>query len=40
MQPAKLGEILIKQGLLRPDQVKQALTECARTKSLLGPILI
>lgn len=40
MQPAKLGEILIKQGLLRPDQLKPALAECARSKSLLGPILI
>lgn len=40
MQPAKLGEILIKQGLLRPDQLKPALNECARTKALLGPVLV
>lgn len=40
MLPTKLGEILIKQGLIRPDQLKVALTEAARTKSLLGPVLV
>lgn len=40
MQPSKLGEILIKQGLLRPDQVHAALAEAQRTKSRLGPTLV
>ncbi|MBC7467538.1 MAG: type IV-A pilus assembly ATPase PilB [Bdellovibrio sp.] len=40
MSSNKLGEILIKQGLLRPDQVQVALTEANRNKSRLGPTLI
>ena len=40
MLPNKLGEILIKQGLLRPDQLQTALAESQRTKARLGPVLI
>ena len=40
MLPNKLGEILIKQGLIRQDQLQSALTESLRVKGRLGPILI
>ena len=40
MLPNKLGEILIKQGLLRPDQLQAALAESQRTKARLGPTLV
>ncbi|MBY0554127.1 type IV-A pilus assembly ATPase PilB [bacterium] len=40
MLPNKLGEILVKQGMLRPDQLQAALTETQRTKGRLGPTLI
>lgn len=40
MSSNKLGEILIKQGLLRPDQIQVAMTEANRSKSKLGPTLI
>jgi type IV pilus assembly protein PilB len=40
MLPNKLGEILIKQGLIRPDQLQAALAESQRTKARLGPVLI
>ncbi len=40
MLPNKLGEILIKQGLIRPDQLQAAIAETLRTKNRLGPTLI
>lgn len=40
MSPNKLAEILIKQGMLRPDQIKVAMTEIQRTKARLGPTLV
>lgn len=40
MLASKLGEILIKQGMIRPDQLQNALAECQRTKQRLGPVLI
>lgn len=40
MHSSKLGEILIKQGLLRPDQLQTAYTESQRTKSRLGPVIV
>lgn len=40
MLPNKLGEILIKQGLLRPDQLQAAINESQRTKARLGPTLV
>lgn len=40
MQANKLGEILVKQGLLRPDQLQAALGESQRTKARLGPTLV
>jgi type IV pilus assembly protein PilB len=40
MVPNKLGEILVKQGLLRPDQLQAAINESQRTKARLGPTLI
>jgi hypothetical protein len=36
MVPNKLGEILVKQGLLRPDQLQAAINESQRTKARLG----
>jgi type IV pilus assembly protein PilB len=36
----KLGEILVKQGMLRPDQLQAALIETQRTKNRLGPTLV
>lgn len=36
----KLGEILVKQGMLRPDQLQAALVESQRTKSRLGPTIV
>ena len=40
MLPNKLGEILVKQGMLRPDQLQTALTETQRTKNRLNPTLV
>lgn len=40
MLPNKLGEILIKQGLLRSDQLQAAINETQRTKNRLGPTLV
>ena len=40
MLPNKLGEILVKQGLLRPDQLQAAVAESQRTKARLGPTLV
>jgi type IV pilus assembly protein PilB len=40
MLPNKLGEILIKQGLIRPDQLQTAIAEAQRTKTRLGPTLV
>lgn len=36
----KLGEILVKQGMLRPDQLQTAIVETQRTKARLGPTLV
>lgn len=36
----KLGEILVKKGLISDDKLKEALNEQARTKEFLGAILI
>lgn len=40
MLPNKLGEILIKQGLIRSDQLQLAIAETQRTKNRLGPTLV
>lgn len=40
MLPQKLGEILTKQGLIRPDQLQQALQESAKNKTKLGTTII
>lgn len=40
MLPNKLAEILVKQGMLRPDQLQTAMTEITRTKNRLGPTLV
>ncbi len=40
MLPQKLGEILTKQGLIRPDQLQQALQESAKSKQKLGTTII
>lgn len=40
MLPNKLGEILIKQGLIRTDQLQTAIAETQRTKNRLGPTLV
>lgn len=40
MLPQKLGEILTKQGLIRPDQLQNALQEAAKNKSKLGAVLV
>lgn len=40
MLPNKLGEILIKQGLLRTDQVQAAMTEAQRSKTRLGQVIV
>ncbi len=40
MLSSKLAEILVKQGMLRPDQLQTALTEIQRTKNRLGPTLV
>lgn len=40
MLPQKLGEILIKQGLIRPDQLQQALQESTKNKGKLGSTLM
>ncbi len=36
----KIGEILVKQGLIRQDQLQAAITEAARSKTRIGPTLI
>ena len=40
MLPQRLGEILTKQGLIRPDQLQQALQESAKNKQKLGTTVI
>lgn len=40
MLPIKLAEILVKQGMLRTDQLQTAMTEILRTKNRLGPTLV
>jgi type IV pilus assembly protein PilB len=40
MQASKLGDILLKQGLLRSDQLQAAIAESQRTKARLGPTLV
>jgi type IV pilus assembly protein PilB len=40
MLVSKLGEILVKQGMLRPDQLQTALAESQRSKQRLGPTLV
>jgi type IV pilus assembly protein PilB len=40
MLSQKLGEILTKQGLIRPDQLQQALQESAKNKQKLGTAVI
>lgn len=40
MLPQKLGEILTKQGLIRPDQLQQALQDASKNKQKLGSTLI
>lgn len=40
MAPQKLGEILVKQGLLKPEQLQQALQEASKSKAKLGTILV
>ena len=40
MLPQKLGEILTKQGLIRPDQLQQALQESGKNKQKLGTTII
>lgn len=37
---SKLGEILTRQGLIRPDQLQVALAEAAKTKARLGSIIV
>jgi type IV pilus assembly protein PilB len=37
---SKLGEILTRQGLIRPDQLQAALAEAAKSKARLGSILV
>lgn len=37
---SKLGEILTRQGLIRPDQLQQALQEAAKTKARLGSVIV
>lgn len=37
---SKLGEILTRQGLIRPDQLQQALQEAAKTKAKLGSVIV
>lgn len=36
----KLGEILVKQGLLRPDQLQTAIAEAQKNKSRLSPAIV
>lgn len=40
MHPNKLGEILTKQGLIRPDQLQQALDHSQKTKIKLGSAIV
>lgn len=40
MLPQKLGEILTKQGLIRPDQLQQALQESSKSKQKLGTSIV
>lgn len=37
---SKLGEILTRQGLIRPDQLQTALAEAAKTKARLGSVIV
>lgn len=37
---SKLGEILTRQGLIRPDQLQTALAEAAKSKARLGSVLV
>ncbi|WP_409477616.1 type IV-A pilus assembly ATPase PilB [Pseudobdellovibrio sp. HCB154] len=37
---SKLGEILTRQGLIRPDQLQAALSEAAKTKARLGSVIV
>ncbi|MCM2353850.1 MAG: type IV-A pilus assembly ATPase PilB [Pseudobdellovibrio sp.] len=37
---SKLGEILTRQGLIRPDQLQAALAEAAKTKARLGSVIV
>lgn len=37
---SKLGEILTRQGLIRPDQLQTALAEAAKTKARLGTVIV
>jgi len=37
---SKLGEILTRQGLIRPDQLQNALQESAKTKAKLGTVIV
>ncbi|MES2801053.1 MAG: type IV-A pilus assembly ATPase PilB [Bdellovibrionota bacterium] len=37
---SKLGEILTRQGLIRPDQLQQALAEAVKTKARLGSVIV
>ncbi len=40
MLPQKLGEILVKQGLIRPDQLQQALQKAQQSKAKLGTVIV
>ena len=37
---SKLGEILTRQGLIRPDQLQVAIAEAAKTKARLGTVIV
>ncbi|AZZ37183.1 type IV-A pilus assembly ATPase PilB [Bdellovibrio sp. qaytius] len=37
---SKLGEILTRQGLIRPDQLQTAIAEAAKTKTRLGAVIV
>lgn len=37
---SKLGEILTRQGLIRPDQLQAAVAEAAKTKARLGTVIV
>ena len=40
MQANKLGEILTKQGLIRPDQLKSSLDHAQKNKMKLGSAIV